>query len=148
MKGYWIDAAERTIKEIEWTDQSFQVMFEGGPTIGATFPNGDTLYVDDEGLLHPATLAFRIKQRPDGQPMMSNGFLTGRDHGEIINGDFVERTLDPEMTIEALQAEIEWLTVEEALAWFHEQADKPAAFINGRPVTLWGEFLEQLEGRE
>jgi hypothetical protein len=145
MKGYWIDAAARTITEIEWTDESFRTMFPGGPTIGAIYPTGDVIYVDDEGLLHPATVAFRIKRRPDGQPMMSNGFMTGPDHGEIIDGDYVEKTLDPVMPMGDLAQEIEWLTVPEALAWFRKQADNPATFINGRPVGAWRHFLSALE---
>jgi hypothetical protein len=147
MKGYWIDAAARTITEIEWTGESFRTMFPGGPTIGSFFETGDVLYVDDEGLLHKATMAFRIRRRPDGQPMMSNGFMTGRDHGEIVDGHFVEKTLDPAMSIEDLQAEIEWLTVPEALAWYRERVNEASMRTNGRKVMDWRPYLDALEGR-
>lgn len=138
MKVYWIDAAARTITEIEWTDKTFRTMFPGGPTIGLVFPNRDVLYVDDEGLLHPATVAFRLKHRADGQPMMSNGLLTGPDS---ISGNI---TLPPRMTIEALANEIEWLTVDEALLWFRLVAATPAVTLNGQPVATWAEFLGYL----
>jgi hypothetical protein len=33
----------------------------GGITIAKIFANGDVLYVDDEALLHPVKVAFRLR---------------------------------------------------------------------------------------
>jgi len=150
MKAYLIDAKARQITEIEYLDYTGMTKYlPGGLCIGATFENGDVLFVDDKGLLHKAEMAFRIRRRRDGQPMMSNGILTG--------ADTVDDTLPPTMTIEELQAEIEWLTVDEALDWFRGRQSGAAMTITSMPkgatepqtevLSQWGEFLQYLEGK-
>jgi hypothetical protein len=146
MKAYWIDAGKREIREIDY--EVLHEHFKGGIAIGATFDNGDVLYVDDEGLLRPATVAFRIRSRGlDSQPMMSDGALSGRDDFEAVDGGYVETTLPPAMSIADLEAEIEWLTVEEALSWFRARVGAPSVTVNGEPVAIWGEHLSYLEGK-
>lgn len=147
MKIYWIDAGKREISEVELGDRRLYELFPGGICIGGVFASDDVLYVDDEGLLNKATVAFRIRKRPDGQPMMSNGALVGRDDARTVDGDLVETTLDPAMSIAELQDEIEWLSVDEALNWFRARGNEPAVLINNEPVTDWSEFLAALEGR-
>jgi hypothetical protein len=145
MIGYYISAAERSISPAEYTYKSMIRFLPGGITIGATFRNGDVLYADDEGLLHPATKAFRIRRRLDGMPMMSDGFLTGRDDHEA--------TLPPSFTIAQLQAEIEWLTVEEALDWFRARVAEAAVtrrnLKTGETVVVadWRSMLRNMEGK-
>ena len=117
----------------------------GGLTIGWVFDNGDVLFVDDEGLLHPATVAFSIRARPDGQPMMSHGVLTGRDH--------LDDTLPPEMSTAQLAKEIEWLDVKDALSWFRTKADEAAVSVQARGgvrevMALWGDLLRNMEGED
>lgn len=141
MKIYWIDAGKREIREIEC--EEVHTLFKGGICIGAVFGNGDALYVDDEGLLRPATVAFRVRRRPDGQPMMSNGALGGPDHYDGVN----ETTLPPVMSIADLEREIEWLTVEEALSWFRARVNEPSVLVDGVPVATWAEHLSYLEGK-
>jgi hypothetical protein len=143
MIGYHIDAVARTITEIDYTYFNMRTWLPGGVTIGIVYDNGDVLYVDDEGLLHPATRAFRIKKRADGQPMMSDGILTGED--DMDEGDI--GTLPPQFTIEQLQEEIEWLTVEEALQWFRDRINEPSITINGAPIAYWREMLAAMEGK-
>jgi len=46
--------------------------------IGMNWRNGDTLYVDDEGLLKPGMRLFEIG-RIDGQPLAGNGLILGSD---------------------------------------------------------------------
>jgi len=146
MKGYAIDAGARTIKPVEYQD--FTTMLEycpGGICVGHIFKNGDVLYVDETGLLRPATVAFRIKKRVDGQPMMSNGFLGGPDAPDG------ESTLDAGMTVAELENEIEWLTVQQALGWFRARAHKGAQFIKSgdepaQVLNTWATYLKILEG--
>jgi hypothetical protein len=147
MKIYWIDAAKREITEAEASNNDLYKRFPGGLCIGATFANGDVLYVDDEGLLNKATVAFRIRRRRDGQPMMSNGALSGRDDGKIVDGELIETTLDPAMSLDELQDEIEWLSVDEALDWFRARVNEPAVLIGNEPVMDWSGFLAHLEGK-
>lgn len=148
MKAYLIDAGRRQIEPIDYTYNTMRNWLPGGICIAATFANGDVLYVDDEGLLKPAAVAFRVKRRPDGQPMMSNGILTGRDNPDPRSTD----TLPPTSTIAALAKEIEWLDVETALDWFRERAAAPAVKVTEtggsiEVVASWGAMLANLEGR-
>lgn len=147
MKGYLIDAGARSITEIDYTYKSMRDYLPGGLCIAATFQGGDVLYVDDEALLHEATVAFRVKQRRDGQPMLSNGVLTGRDNPDPRSNN----TLPPSMTPAQLAAQIEWLTLEQALAWFQQRAGQPAVTITtaGRKKVLatWGDMMRNLEGK-
>lgn len=143
MKAYLIDAGARTVTPIEYQrGADFRKWLPGGICIAWVYNNGDVLYVDDKALLKAATVAFRIKARPDGQPMMCNGILTGRDD--------VNDTLPPEFTLAAMETEIEWLTVDNALAWFRAKAEEPAVtstFGGRREVHAnWSELLLNLEG--
>lgn len=144
MKGYLIDAGAREITPIDYEHGTMRKHLPGGICIGYVFRNDDVLYVDDEALLRPATVAFRIKRRHDGQPMMSNGILTGGD-------DNYSGTLPPTFTIAQIQGEIEWLDLADALAWFRLKAAQPAVTgrWGGKPATVyarWADLLRNLEG--
>lgn len=139
MKGYHVDAGARIIRPFEYHGyEDLRRVLPGGICIAATWRDGDVLYVDDEALLGPAQVAFRIKRRPDGQPMMSDGILTGRDD--------LDATLPPSMTTRELEREIEWLDLETALAWFRARVRDPAVVANGVVLARWSEFLTNLEG--
>ena len=144
MQAYLIDVAARQIRPIAYEYGELSRHLGGSLCIAWVYHNGDVLYVDDEALLKPAgPAAFRLRARPDGQPMMSNGVLTGRD--------MLDETLPPEHTVETLAAEIEWLTRDEALAWFRRQAEMPALTTRhgGGPVEVharWDHFLRNLLG--
>lgn len=145
MQAYFVDAATRTVTPIEYQrGTGFRKWLPGGICIAQVYDNGDVLYVDDEGMLHKATVAFRVRDRPDGQPMMSNAVLTGRDYGDD--------TLPPEFTIAELESRIEWLSVEHALAWFRQKAKQAAVTSTSggkREVHAnWGDLLRNLEGGE
>lgn len=142
-KGFFVNAKARTIEPIEYNYSTMRSLLPGGICIGIVFPNDDVLYVDDEALLKPAWVAFRIKRRHDGQPMMSNGILTGRDYGDT--------TMPPQFTAARLLAEIEWLDLDQALAWFRARVDQPAvtSIANGQPAEThahWRDLLRNLEG--
>lgn len=143
MKGYLIDAGNRQIKPIDYEYGTMKDYLPGGICIAQVFRNGDVLYVDDEALLRPATVAFRVKCRPDGQPMMSNGILTGRDT--------IDDTADPGMTPEEFLSEIEWLSIEDALKWFRAKGNDPAVVMTtaegSKTLTDWAEITCNLEGQ-
>lgn len=143
MKGYLVDAGKRCITPIEYEYKTMKQHLPGGICIAQVFPNGDVLYADDEALLRPATVAFRLKGRRDGQPMMSNGILTGRDS--------IDDTDPPLSSIVDLLDEIEWLTVDEALVWFRAKSNDPAVTMHTAEGTQtladWAEFTRNLEGQ-
>lgn len=142
MRAYFINAADRRIEPIEYDRGGFRHWLPGGICVAYVFPSRDVLYVDDECLNRPATVAFRIRARPYAQPMMSSGILTGRDHGDD--------TLPPRMTPDELAAELEWLDRDAALAWFRERADVPCVTSSLRGETIvharWGDYLPNLLG--
>jgi hypothetical protein len=146
MKGLFVDAGGRRITPVNYTYATMWEWLPGGITIAKIFPNGDVLYVDDEALLHPVKVAFRLRDSTDEmQPFVSNGLLTGRDHGK--------KTLPPAMSADELAQHIVWLTVEEAMNWFRSRANQPSAaltFDTGEVHVLscWGDYLRGMEGKE
>ena len=85
MRGILIDPWLKTVTEVDCGEgiESIYRMLSNplGPkvdlfTIGMNWRNGDTLYVDDEGLLKRGMRLFRI----DGQPLAGNGLILGCDH--------------------------------------------------------------------
>jgi hypothetical protein len=145
MKGYLIDALARRITVEDYQYGEMTKWMPGGICVGATFENGDTLFVDDEGLLRPADRAFRIKRRTDGQPMMSNGFLVGRD----TNEDEDDGTLPPQFTLAELAAEIEWLDLADARAWFEQRASQPAVVVHDdagtEVIASWRDIMDRMD---
>lgn len=144
-----IDAANREIKYVPCQGYlDMRKHLPGGITVCWVFHDqgGDVLYVDDEALLRPAVCAFRWKLRPDSQPMMSNGLLTGRDNATIDNdGDLVEETFDPLLTPEQVAQYVEWLTVDDALSWFRSKADEPAGYVtDGRTRIVTSHYSHWL----
>jgi hypothetical protein len=146
MKAYLIDATARTITPFDYERYgTFTDYLPGGLCIGHLFANEDVLYVDDLGLLRPAECAFRIKGCLSGQPLMSNGILTGRDT--------THTTLPPTFSIAEMAEQIEWLTVDEALDWFRARQDQPAVASTTSDGTYtvhahWSDFVRSLEGRD
>lgn len=148
MEAFFIDADRRAIVSWNYEYNDMASKLGGSMCIGQIFPNGDVCYVSDDGLLRPARRAFRIKGRSDGQPMLSNGVLTGRDNHDA---DAKVGTLPPRFTIAELSREIEFLTIEQALSWFRVRANEPAVVrtvAGGEPEVLstWGDILLNLEG--
>ena len=64
--------------------------------VGLRFPNGDDLYVDEEGLLTTGHKVFKL----NGMPFVGCGLLTGCDD----NGD----TASTEMSLVDLQCYVSW----------------------------------------
>ncbi len=71
--------------------------------IGMNWPNGDCLYVDDEGLLKPGMRMFDIG-RVDGQPLAGNGLILGSD----AEGN----SIDAKIMLTELQTIVGWTNLE------------------------------------
>jgi len=87
MRGILIDPWLKSVTQVE-VSEDFRDIYRKlsnplGPKvdcfcIGMNWPNGDALYVDDEGLLKPGMRLFEIG-RIDGQPLAGNGLILGSD---------------------------------------------------------------------
>ena len=142
MKAFLIDAAERQIREVEYvvspmeSPLSLQSHIGGFIETAYGWPDGDTLFVDEEGLLKPQLYFFRISTRPD-QPFAGNGIVVGRERTNR-QGDYLG-TDDPKLTIEALRGMVTWMTRDQVDSWAKANASEPAAAIhyveNGQIVT-------------
>lgn len=109
-RALFIDATARTISVVEIAHGSAILVdlrkLLGGYIAGAFhWPDGETLYVDDEGLLKPPTVGFRFALRADDQPLAGNGVVVGREiEGEAARlhpGGYT--SLDPRITVEELR---------------------------------------------
>jgi hypothetical protein len=149
MDGLFIDADARRIIPYHYQYSDMGPRLGGNIAIGYVFANGDVCYVSDDGLLKPARRAFRIKARGDGQPMMSNAIVTGRDNPDL---DSDLGTLAATFTVFELLAQIEFISVDEALRWFRIRASEPAVTrkVPGQPLEViarWQSILDNLEDR-
>jgi len=104
----FIDATARTITRVEIAHGSAGLSdlhrLLGGYIEGAFhWPDGETLYVDEEGFLKAPTVGFRFALRAaGGQDLAGNGVVVGREiEGEQYPGGYTN--LDPRVTIEALR---------------------------------------------
>jgi hypothetical protein len=145
MKGYFVDAGKREITPVNYTQDTMWKWLPGGLAVARVFANGDVLYVDDEALLHPVKVAFRLWGEERMQPFVSNGVLTGRDDRDS--------TLPPTMSVDQLVRQIVWLTVDEAMQWFRSRANQPAttlSFDDGEAHVLnrWSDFLSEMEEKK
>lgn len=143
-QAYWIDAKARKIEPVEYTDYRDIERFVGGHfSIGWSWGPGHrtVLYVEDDGLFSGRTFYFRTRSRPDAQPIPGNGLVVGPDRNIIRDGHLIEDGNDPpEITIEQLREEIEFLTEAQADAWAFAMRDQAAMTLNGRPVMTWGQM--------
>lgn len=77
MKAYKVDSYNNTITTIEMTEDYREISENIGCDlfcVGRTLPNGDTLFVDDEGFMNTnVTRGFMF----DGQFFAGNGVLLG-----------------------------------------------------------------------
>lgn len=77
MKAYLIDARNKDFMDVEYTDLIDMQRFVGGLIECAyQWPTGDTLYVDEEGMIKNPKFFFFLRERTD-QPFAGNGLLIG-----------------------------------------------------------------------
>lgn len=134
MRGYLIDPEKKTISEVEYNYADIGQLL-GCDLIchGHSWPNGDVLFVDDNGLMAPQRHFFRVRTRLDGQPLPGKGLVVGPDNP--LDSD------PPGQTIEQLERSIEWITREQFVEWASQQT-VPACTINGEPAAYWPEFIK------
>lgn len=82
-KGYLIDPTAKTVELVDVSDYTDIQKHIGCRcfTMASHFPNGDALFVDDEGLLTGGLLSFNIEG--GHQPFFGKGLLVGSD----VEGD-------------------------------------------------------------
>lgn len=119
-----IDVAARDIRAVEYDSTSgLQALVGGFISIARSWPNGDTLYVDDEGLFKSKHGLFRISGLE--QPLAGNGVLVGAetydDEGEYTG------TAPPGIGIEQVRGMVRFLDHEQARAWGRGNASEPAS---------------------
>jgi hypothetical protein len=100
MKALWINVVNRQVTEVEYTKADLGSYLGGSPQIAYTWANGDTLFVDEDGLLKRPKHWFYIPERRD-QPFAGNGLLVGE---ETETG-----TLPPTMTVSLLRVRVQFL---------------------------------------
>jgi hypothetical protein len=84
MKAIFIDAKNRQVSIIENKGQledKYLILDVNMVEIGRYYPNGDTLWVDEEGLINGTDYGFQL----DGVEYMGNGLIygTNRENPEL-----------------------------------------------------------------
>lgn len=103
MKAYHIDSTKQTVTAVEYHGLDDLRRLVGGYIEAAcVWPNGDVIYVDEDGLRKGYPTGFAIPQRPD-QPLAGNGVMVGREIGDTCN------TRPPTMTLEKLTAIVQFV---------------------------------------
>lgn len=123
MRALLIDSAAREIREVEWTGGLAEMRALIGcrsiDLVSVRLPHGDTLWVDDEGLLVPQAHFFEFSSYP--QPLAGNGLVIGRE---------VDEKQTPAATrVEQLQALIRFRSRGQVDAWGKANASEPAISI-------------------
>ncbi|MBV8524142.1 MAG: hypothetical protein JOY71_18790 [Acetobacteraceae bacterium] len=140
-----IDAAAQAIRAVEYEGlQDMRRLLGGSIDMAYSWANGDTLYVDGEGLLKPQKGFFMLE--PVRHPLPGNGLLVGKEVEDPATGEWW--TAAPTITIKELRALVSFRTREQIEAWGKAQASEPAvAFTDaqGTPVIeRWGSFIARM----
>lgn len=104
MKALHVDVDHRTISEVEYNGLAdLQRLVGGHIEVAYHWPNGDVLYVDEEGMLkHGPYRGFRIPERPD-QPLFGNGVLVGPEVDDGLD------TEPPTMSLDELRLRVQFV---------------------------------------
>jgi hypothetical protein len=138
MKALLIDSAARQIRDVEYNNLADMHHLIGGYIeVAYSWPNGDVLFVDEEGLFKPQTNFFRIAARGD-TPLAGNGLLVGREVDDDSPRGY--HTEPPTMTAQALADIVEFRSRDQVDAWAKANASDAASFIttvgnDGKVVT-------------
>ena len=99
-KAYWINSVNQTVIDVEYFTVEDMRRFIGGYICIAYVDHstGDTLYVDDEGLLKEQNNYFMFSKRMD-QPLAGNGLYVGAE----IETESGFTTIPPTLSIEKLR---------------------------------------------
>lgn len=100
-KSYWINAKERTITEVPHEGAAdLQKMVEGYIEL-ATYFQGDTLYVNEEGMYN---FDYFFTIEGGHQPFAGNGVLVGKEIGDTAN------TRPPKSTLAEVTSAVKFYT--------------------------------------
>lgn len=131
MRALLIDSAKQEIREVEYESTeakgtTLQQHIGGYIETAYAWPNGDILFVDEEGLFKAQKHFFRIGERPD-QPFAGHGIVVGPERldedGEYLGTDA------PIITLAALQATVEFRSRDQIDAWAKGNASEVAAAV-------------------
>lgn len=87
-KAYLIDSTRCIIREVTYdTSDDMRKLIGGYLEVASSLPNGDVLYVDEEGLLKSGQGHFLFELRPD-QVLAGNGLLVGAEV-QTAEGEFL-----------------------------------------------------------
>jgi hypothetical protein len=130
VKAFHIDATAREVREVEATGlKDFQRLVGGYIELAwVSRDSGDTLFVDEEGMLKAKDGFFRWEHRRHPMPLAGSGVLVGRELNDD-EGEFLGNA-DPAMTLEQVQQAVTFLTREQAMAWGKGNASEPAATLH------------------
>ena len=124
-KAIIIDSAKREVREADIDTHKVGQIINGWIECAAAFPNGDMLFVDEEGLLKPNEHFFRFAPRNDGLPLAGNGVIIGR---EIATKDSWYNE-EPKCTVEQVKEWVTFLDKSQAQAWGKANASEPAVSV-------------------
>lgn len=107
-QAYLIDSTARTVEPVTFeTLADMHTLIGGDIEVACQWPNGDVLYVDEEGLLKPDRHFFSIPERRD-QLLVGNGLLVGREEeGEQFPAGYT--THPPTMSLADLTRRVTFL---------------------------------------
>jgi len=102
MKAILINSEKQEVTEVEYDGnwETIRKWIGGNCSIFTTvqlYENGDTAFVDDEGLFNGTITAFHHKNYPD--PLMGNALILGCDIGS-------GNSLDPATSIEQIKEDV------------------------------------------
>ena len=125
MKAILIDSKAREIREVSYSRGEDLRGFVGGfiQAVPVRLPNGDTLYVDEEGLFKPQTSFFMFHGH--AAPLAGNGVIVGP---EIDDEDAEEgyRTEAPGCSPRSLARFVRFMDRDQFDAWGKANASEPA----------------------
>jgi hypothetical protein len=124
MKAMLIDSAAREIREVEYSTTADLQRFVGGwiEAVYLGLPNGDVLYVDEEGMFKPQTSFFMIHGH--AAPIAGNGVIVGPEVHDR-DGEYV-RTDPPGCSPRSLAQFVRFLDRVQFDAWGKANASEPA----------------------
>jgi len=125
-KAILIDVAARTITEVECDTlhDGAQKAIGGYIETAHMWPNGDVLFVDEDGLSKPQRHFFRFALRRNPQPLAGNGIIIGREI-EDDEGNWLGNQ-DPHITPDDVAKLVQWLDRAQVDAWAKGNASEPA----------------------
>lgn len=141
-----IDATAKTITVTDYVDfNDLNRLVNGGIAYHASFPNGDAVMVDDDGLYKPQTGWFMLEG--DNQPLAGNGVIVGRDkYSKSPDGELIEEAGDVASTPEEMAKLIRFVDRAFVDSWARANASDPALTIIDRNGTTVHDTMGRLFG--